>query len=119
MRSIATHAFKLLLLGVLTACAPNSAIQSSNLPVTETAVPLIASETAAPEATSTIVEEREISYKIAAFYYPWYGNPETDGKWIHWAQNNHLPPNDIGADYFPALGTYSSNDPAVVAQHME
>jgi hypothetical protein len=59
------------------------------------------------------------SYKVAAFYYPWYGNPETDGEWIHWSQNGHLPPEDIGADYYPALGAYSSNDPIVVAQHME
>jgi hypothetical protein len=56
---------------------------------------------------------------VAAFYYPWYGNPTTDGKWIHWTQNNHLPPEDIAADYYPALGAYSSNDPAVVAQHMK
>ena len=18
------------------------------------------------------------------FYYPWYGNPDTDGRWLHW-----------------------------------
>ena len=65
------------------------------------------------------MEKRDPSEKVAAFYYPWYGNPETDGEWVHWAQNNHLPPDDIGADYYPALGAYSSNDPAVVAQHME
>ncbi|RPJ18655.1 MAG: alpha-mannosidase, partial [Chloroflexi bacterium] len=58
------------------------------------------------------------SYRVAAFYYPWYGNPEIDGDWIHWTQNNHLPPEDISSDYYPALGAYSSNDPAVVAQHM-
>jgi hypothetical protein len=55
---------------------------------------------------------------VAAFYYPWYGNPSTDGEWIHWTQNNHVPPDDIASDYYPALGPYSSNDPAVVAQHM-
>jgi len=21
---------------------------------------------------------------MVAFYYPWYGNPQTDGKWLHW-----------------------------------
>ena len=81
--------------------------------------PVIASETVEPETTPTIVAGSDPSYKVAAFYYPWYGNPETDGTWIHWTQNNHLPPDDIAADYFPALGAYSSNDPAVVAQHME
>jgi hypothetical protein len=58
------------------------------------------------------------SYQVAAFYYPWYGNPAVDGQWIHWEQNGHQPPQDIGSDYFPQLGAYSSNDPAVVAQHM-
>jgi hypothetical protein len=55
---------------------------------------------------------------VAAFYYPWYGNPAVNGQWIHWTQNNHVPPDDIASDYYPALGAYSSKDPAVVAQHM-
>ena len=58
------------------------------------------------------------STRVAAFYYPWYGNPTVDGQWIHWEQNSHQPPQDIGSDYYPALGPYSSKDPAVVAQHM-
>ncbi len=58
------------------------------------------------------------SYKVAAFYYPWYGSPKYDNAWAHWTQNGHLPPLDIASDYYPALGPYSSNDPGVVAQHM-
>src|SRR5512135_328465 len=58
------------------------------------------------------------SYRVAAFYYPWYGTPQLDGKWIHWTQNGHQPPQDIASDYYPALGAYSSNDPAVLEQHM-
>ena len=80
---------------------------------------MVLTASATAETTPTQVEESAPSYKIAAFYYPWYGNPDTDGKWIHWTQNNHIPPGDIASDYFPALGTYSSNDPKVVAQHME
>lgn len=64
------------------------------------------------------VEGPDPSYQIGAFYYPWYGNPATDGEWIHWTQNGHIPPKDIASDYMPALGAYSANDPAVVAQHM-
>ena len=60
----------------------------------------------------------EPSTRVAAFYYAWYGNPTRDGDWIHWTQSGHQPPRDIGSDYMPALGAYSSNDPAVVAQHM-
>ncbi len=61
----------------------------------------------------------EPSYKVAAFYYSWYGNPEYDSGWNHWTQNGHLPPADIASDYYPALGPYSSNDPRVVEQHMQ
>lgn len=60
----------------------------------------------------------EPSQKVIAFYYAWYGTPTTDGKWIHWDQASSKPPEDIGSDYFPKLGPYSSNDPKVVAQHM-
>ena len=55
---------------------------------------------------------------IAAFYYPWYGAPATDGTWLHWQQAGHTPPQDIASDSFPVLGAYSSNDPAVLEQHM-
>jgi hypothetical protein len=55
---------------------------------------------------------------VAAFYYPWYGTPARDGSWIHWNQNNHNPPDDIASAYFPLLGPYSSDDPAVLATQM-
>jgi glycoprotein endo-alpha-1,2-mannosidase len=65
---------------------------------------------------------------VHAFYYPWYGNPETDGEYANW---NHPvavrsgPPRqfpggvDIGANFFPALGCYSVNDPATLDIHMQ
>ena len=116
---MAARLIGLLIVGFLSACASNSALQSPTLIPTETIPPILPSVTSAPEAARAEIEERAPSYRVAAFYYPWYGNPETDGKWIHWAQNNHLPPEDIGADYFPQLGAYSSNDPKTVIQHME
>ena len=119
MRAISTCVFALLfVIGFFTACAPNSTIQHPSLTSTEVSTPFPSSESAAPEITP-IVEGPEPSYKVAAFYYPWYGNPGTDSQWLHWAQNNHVPPDDIASDYFPKLGAYSSNDPAVVAQHMK
>ena len=54
------------------------------------------------------------SPKMAAFYYPWYFNPEFDGSWDHWGNG---PPEDIDSDYFPLLGPYSMSDPQVLAQH--
>src|SRR5439155_25018961 len=51
---------------------------------------------------------------VSAFYYPWFGSPE-DGGYAHWAQNGHAPPVDIASNYYPAYGTYSSSNEAVIA----
>ena len=71
---------------------------------------------------------------LHAFYYAWYGNVETDGRYMHWnhhymshwnpsvskkyPQGRHVPPEDIGASFYPELGCYSSIDPGVITQHM-
>ncbi len=116
-----TRVFALLLIiGFLTACTPNRAVQTLRPNSTETSIPVRGSPSATPVITPiTTIEGPDPSDKVAAFYYPWYGNPGIDGQWIHWTQNNHLPPDDIASDYFPELGAYSSNDPTVVAQHMK
>ncbi|KAL7862476.1 hypothetical protein SRHO_G00139170 [Serrasalmus rhombeus] len=75
------------------------------------------------------------NYNIHAFYYTWYGNPQFDGRYIHWnhpllphwdpkvaegyPKGRHQPPDDIGANFYPALGAYSSRDPSVVEAHMQ
>lgn len=59
-----------------------------------------------------------LSRKTSVFYYPWYGNPATDARWIHWDQNNHRPPDDIGANFYPSMGPYSSRNNLIVYQHM-
>lgn len=75
-----------------------------------------------------------VNSHIHIFYYPWYGNPQIDGHYIHWNHNilphwkkeevnkwplgAHIPPHDIGANFYPALGLYSSADKAVVNVHM-
>lgn len=54
------------------------------------------------------------------FYYVWWGNVATDGAYRHWNHHDYNPANnDIDSDYFPQQGAYSSNDPAVLAQHMQ
>ncbi|MBI2331477.1 MAG: hypothetical protein HYU84_04815, partial [Chloroflexi bacterium] len=87
---------------------------------TQTVTPLPPNNTTPSDDDASLppVEGPDPSLKVAAFYYPWYGNPSIDNVWVHWDQNNHRPPQDIGSDYFPALGAYSSRDPQVVAQHM-
>lgn len=75
----------------------------------------------------------ETSDRVHAFYYGWYGNPETDGQYAHW--NHSILPHgpdprylnagsypggeDIGANFYPELGTYSSNDPETIEKHMQ
>ncbi|SHE32787.1 glycoprotein endo-alpha-1,2-mannosidase [Mariniphaga anaerophila] len=76
----------------------------------------------------------ELDYNTICFYYNWYGNPEHDGGYIHWA--HYIAPNpenseetspvlipgdgnNIGADFFPELRTYSSTDREIVAKHMK
>jgi hypothetical protein len=118
--SMQTRVLLVLLLIVLsTACTSPNPTQVPTPHSTETPRPFVAPATATLEVTDSLLEAPEPSYKVAAFYYPWYGNPSIDGQWIHWTQNNHLPPQDIAADFYPALGAYSSNDPAVIAQHMQ
>jgi glycoprotein endo-alpha-1,2-mannosidase len=53
--------------------------------------------------------DRGLSMQTHVFYYPWYGNPTTDGGWSHWNEGGHKPPEDIGANFYPELGLYSSN----------
>jgi hypothetical protein len=66
------------------------------------------------------VEGPDPSYRVGAFYYGWYGNPEINGHWNHWQDvtRSLVPPDDISSDYYPLLGPYSAMDPVVLAQHM-
>jgi hypothetical protein len=54
----------------------------------------------------------------AIFYYPWYASFGHDGYWRHWDEGGHTPPLDIGSDYYPMRGAYSSLDPSVLESQM-
>ncbi len=65
--------------------------------------------------------------KVHAFYYPWYGNPKTDKFHYHWNHQqsvkegepkNYPGGDDIGADFYPKLGCYSSNSDQDLDAHM-
>jgi hypothetical protein len=56
---------------------------------------------------------------VSAFYYPWFDTMVVDGSYEHWAQEDSVLPNDIASAYYPTLGVYSSDDPAVLAAQME
>jgi len=113
------------LLAAMSACSNGSTAETS-APTTASPVTTTQAATTTSTTPSTTVESTttlppvggpEPSPRVAVFYYPWYGTPEFEGKWVHWQQAAANPPRDIGADYYPTLGTYSAVDPAVVAQH--
>jgi hypothetical protein len=90
--------------------APASAVPPSAAPLS--AAPAI---TPLPTATLPPVEGPDPSPKVAAFYYPWYGEHD------HWegaGKGSSLANDDINSDYYPLLGPYNSLDASVVAKHM-
>ncbi|KAM4865636.1 glycoprotein endo-alpha-1,2-mannosidase isoform 1-T4 [Thomomys bottae] len=106
----------------------NSELSTKNLKTVEiTMKPSKASELNTEESPP-------LNYFLHVFYYSWYGNPQFDGKYIHWnhpvlehwdpriaknyPQGRHNPPDDIGASFYPELGSYSSRDPSVIETHM-
>lgn len=76
-----------------------------------------------------------VNYNVHIFYYAWYESEAFDGSWQHWNHEyikswkkndprdyptgRHSPPDDIGSNFYPKLGCYSSRDPKVVAEHMK
>ena len=56
--------------------------------------------------------------EVSIFFYPWYATPATAPRtgYRHWEQNGHTPPMDIGANFYPADGLYSSLAPATLAK---
>ncbi|XP_013385085.1 glycoprotein endo-alpha-1,2-mannosidase-like protein [Lingula anatina] len=87
---------------------------------------------------STVIKGGEplLNYNVHVFYYAWYGNPKFDNQnyihWNHpylphwnekenakWPKGQHMPPDDIGSNFYPELGPYSSQDPQVIETHME
>ncbi|XP_048453472.1 glycoprotein endo-alpha-1,2-mannosidase-like isoform X1 [Rhincodon typus] len=88
----------------------------------------------APISDANLDHFPPVNYDLHAFYYSWYGNQQFDDKYIHWnhplvphwdpkiassyPKGRHIPPEDIGASFYPELGAYSSRDPAVINAHM-
>ena len=80
----------------------------------------------------TTIDASFVDYRIHTFYYGWYGTPEVDGKfrnWDHaiiphwrdtsWNNARNFPGFEyIGANFYPQLGCYSSNDVAIIRKHM-
>ncbi len=80
---------------------------------------------------------RQPPTKTHIFYYAWYRNKEHDGSFDHWDhkvlphwtpsindryknmnQPSNVAKNEIGADFYPKLGLYSSLDQATMRHHL-
>lgn len=89
-----------------------------------------------PQETFMLNRSRtKLNSKVHIFYYAWYGSPEIDGQWWHWNHEYippwdkhdhhvyptgaHVPPQDVGANFYPELGPYSSKDTNIIEQHMK
>ena len=55
--------------------------------------------------------------QVLSFYYGWYCNPQTSGKWVHWKDVDEAAKKIASSTNFPKLGAYDSHDPKVVEQH--
>lgn len=68
----------------------------------------------------------ESNKNLFIFYYPWYGNPEINDVYRHWNHEliggdlnvQYSGGDDIGANFYPRVGCYSSNDPQIIKLHM-
>ena len=103
-------------------------IKKPSLPPSEASIS-DATVTAKPTTTASLPNRC-----LHIFYYMWYANEEHDGGYSHWnhkylphwnpsrAKNyptgQHVPPNDIGANFYPKQGCYSSASETVMEVHM-
>ncbi|MBE0566350.1 MAG: alpha-mannosidase [Krumholzibacteria bacterium] len=79
-----------------------------------------------PAVLAGCADEAVVDDTVHAFYYGWYATEAVDGAQTHWNHEvigdttglAYPGGGDIGADYYPALGPYSSADPAVVRIHV-
>jgi hypothetical protein len=57
-----------------------------------------------PNVPEPIVFDNQVESEddiIGAFFYPWYGNPNTNDRWIHWEGQNYSPPVTWSSNYLP------------------
>ncbi len=84
---------------------------------------LVATAALAADVLEEMAKRSEVTYssvprQVLAFYYPWYGTPDVDGRWAHWGKPDFEKKDIPESLHYPVLGPYSSHDPKVVREHM-
>ncbi len=57
-----------------------------------------------PNVPEPIVFDNQVESEddiVGAFFYPWYGNPNTNDQWIHWEGQDYSPPVTWSSNYLP------------------
>jgi glycoprotein endo-alpha-1,2-mannosidase len=83
-------------------------------------------------SSAAIAQTTPLNYKAFCFYYNWYGSVKIDGQPKHWSHSvlkqsskdtgaTQVFPagGNIGSNYYPQAGEYSSADSAVIDTHMQ
>jgi hypothetical protein len=102
--------------------------RASELPIAPPSAPPTFAQSAQPSAAASASE------RVHCMYYGWYGTPATDGRYYHWdheliphwnadtaarfPRGKHRGGDDVGADFFPQPGAYSSRNESLVRLHM-
>lgn len=107
-----------------TPAAPICEVWATATPTATPEPPLVCVATAVPTATPTATATPTVPPAPAdwqpgapwygAFFYPWFGNPQTDGSWLAWKQGSAEPPATWFSYHEPAIGLYSSGDEATI-----
>jgi len=56
---------------------------------------------------------------VLAFYYTWYGRPETHGRWFHWEDVEPDQHEIASSTQYPERGAYDSHDADVIDYHID
>src|SRR5271168_4930999 len=68
---------------------------------------------------SPSVAAGSVPRQVLAFYYGWYGNPTTSGKWVHWKNVDPANLSIANTAHFPAFGAYDSHDTTIIERQVK
>ena len=109
--------------------------ESNNLRVKQDA-----EEKGSTQASRSTIDGLETNNRAHIFYYSWWGTPDgpLEKRYAHWNHDVlphwtkevndrfkhvigtlHQPPEDLGTNFYPQGGPYSSSSPATIARHMK
>ncbi|HET8548488.1 MAG TPA: glycoside hydrolase family 99-like domain-containing protein [Bryobacteraceae bacterium] len=72
---------------------------------------------AAMAPVAVFAAAKDVPRQVLAFYYGWYGNPQTSGRWLHWRDVDEAGKKISSSQNWPKLGPYDSHNPKIVEQH--